>query len=248
LGFSFDIEWNTIDMIAMVASWAVFLFWIMTMYKKDEPENRPKKRKIVVIVLAGLFSFSVDLSAFGEIISFAVLPIGVWIVYAVLNLRGRWEVYRKYAWSGFAANYLFLIITLFAAFISSLLYPDGEIETYVDNVSEAELIMIHPSAIESELNVEQFEEAISGFEPEYTDVDGWYVEVMEQEQNLEPNERNQIEEKFPYLITGIKSKEGYSVHVYVEADGKGMLVNTSEDQYYYRSESAFFLKEGVNEE
>lgn len=244
----FEFEWNTIEMVCTATAWAILCFWIIHMYKKHDPEKRPKKRKIVVIFLVGLFSVSIDLPVFGEMISIAILPIGLAVAYTVLNRSRRWEVYSRYAWSGFAANYLFMVTTLVAAFLSSQLYPEGEIETYLDDVSGAELITIHPSAKESEFNAEQFEEDVSGFELEDADVIGWYEEVMEQEQDLETNERNQIKEKFPYLITGIESKEGDSVPVYLEADGKGMLLNTKENQYYYRSESASFLKEGVSEE
>ncbi|MFB1082631.1 hypothetical protein [Jeotgalibacillus sp. JSM ZJ347] len=236
------------EFFTALAAWTILAFWLISLYQKHDPEERPATRKMLLIVLIGLFSFSIDFPAFGEMISLAILPIGVGVAYLVLKRRGRWEVYNRYAWSGFFANYLFLSASLLTIFISSQFYPEGEIETYLDDVFGAELFVIHPSAEGGKLNVEQFAEDITGFEAEYDDVIGWYDDAMEQKYASEPDEQEQVEEKFPYLITGIEAKEGYGVQVYLEADGKGMLVTTADNQYYYRSESASFFEEGVSEE
>lgn len=241
-------DWNLINSLTTIVAWLILGFVIFRTYQKQDEEERPKLIKIFFIVMFGLFSFSINLPAFGELVSVAVLPIGVWLTLAFTEKSGRWQNYRKYSWIGFLANYLFLAGTLVGIFISSVIYPEGEIETYLDEVSEAELIAIHPSATEGVLNAEQFQEDISSFEPEYADIIKWFDDAMVQKQSLEPDGTGQIEEKFPYIIIGTESKEGKRVQVYLEADGKGLLVTTDEHQYYYRSPSATFLTKGVDEE
>ncbi|KIL51487.1 hypothetical protein KP77_09990 [Jeotgalibacillus alimentarius] len=248
MNVNLNIDWNIISIISTIIAWVVLVVLVIRTYRKQDEEERPKLLKILLVVLIGLFSFSINIPVFGELVSFAVLPLGVWLLIAFTNKNDRWHVYRKYAWIGFFANYLFLAATLTGLLISSVIYPEDEIDTYLHDVTEASFIKVHPSAPEAEFNLAQFEKDISSFESSYADVIGWYDSVTEQEQVLEPDQTSQIEERFPFLITGIESKEGNSIHVFVESDGKGILITTSEQQFYFRSDTASFLEKRVNEE
>ncbi len=62
--------------------------------------------------------------------------------------------------------------------------------------------------------------------------DDWYEETF---LNVEDYEKK---EQFPYLLVDYKSKWGSGLEsmIYVEGDGKGILISTADQQYYYRSE------------
>lgn len=55
---------------------------------------------------------------------------------------------------------------------------------------------------------------------------------------------NHREARFPYVLTGIETKwgSGKSPIIYLEKDGKGILISMEDKQLYFRS-SAPFLKE-----
>jgi hypothetical protein len=78
---------------------------------------------------------------------------------------------------------------------------------------------------------------------EDSDVILWYEEIREQ---IWPEEESEepvnVQEKFPYLLTGVKTKTREMMQVYVEQDGKGLLITTKSNQYYFRSNTASFLE------
>ena len=203
----------------------------------------------MIAVLIGLFSFSFNFPLFEEVLSLAILPLGVWILYGVLKGKERWGAYRKYAWLGFLGNYIFLGASILAIGLSGVLYPKDEVGTYLADVSKVELVPIHPSGREVDLNVAKLEESLFSFERERSNVIQWYEEIREQIWPAEENKKpEKVQEKFPYLLTGVKAKAGKKVQVYMESDGKGLLVTTEDRQYYFRSNTASFLKERRNEE
>jgi hypothetical protein len=68
----------------------------------------------------------------------------------------------------------------------------------------------------------------------------WYYEAAV---DVETKDR---EERFPYQIIGTKAKWGSGINtiIYVEDDGKGLLIWTPKKQYYYRTDTS--LIEGGN--
>lgn len=239
-----DFEWNIIQVVCTILAWGLLAFLGWRIYRSQHVDKQPQLWKIIIIVFIGIFSFSINLPLFEEILSLAILPLGVWISYGVLKGKGRWLTYRKYAWLGFAGNYFFLGATILAIGISGILYPKNEVETYLADVSEVELLSIHPSGKEVNISVPKLEESLSSFKWERSNVIQWHDEMIEQKWSAEENkEQEKVQEKFPYLLTNVKAKAGQKVRVYVESDGKGLLVTIKDRQFYFRSNSASFLNE-----
>ncbi|TYS67473.1 hypothetical protein FZC76_12865 [Sutcliffiella horikoshii] len=216
-------------------------------YRLQNEEKRPRIWKIIIAVLLGLFSFSFTFPLFNEPYSIAILPLGVWILYGLLNRKDRWEAYRKYAWTGFVGNYIFLVTALLAIGLAAVFYPEDEVRTYLTDVSEVELLVTHPSGEDVTINEEKFDDSLSTFKYESSNVIQWYEEIREQKwPEAESEVPVEIQEKFPYLLTGVKTKTGEKIQVYVEHDGKGLLVTTKKKQHYYKSKTASFLEERGN--
>ncbi|MCV9888013.1 hypothetical protein [Metabacillus halosaccharovorans] len=246
---NWDFELNTIELACTILAWMVLAFWLWRIYNAQHIEERPDLWKVIFTVFIGLFSFSLTLPLFDEVLSLAVLPLGVWILYGILKRYERWQAYRKYAWIGFLGNYIFFGAAILAIGLSGLVYPKDSIETYLADVSNVELIPIHPSGKKVDLNITKLQESLVTFEHEQSNVVQWYEEIREQKWPTEENkEPGKAQEKFPYLLTGVKAKAGEHVQVYVELDGKGLLVTTEDRQYYFRSNTASFLKERGSEE
>jgi len=249
LEINWDFELNTIGLACTILAWMVLAFWLWRTYNAQHIEERPDLWKVMITVFIGLFSFSLNLPLFDEVLSLAVLPLGVWILYGILKRNERWQAYRKYAWIGFLGNYIFFGAAILAIGLSGLVYPKDSIDTYLADVSNVELIPIHPSGKKVDLNITKLQESLVTFEHEQSNVVQWYEEIREQKWPTEENkEPEKAQEKFPYLLTGVKAKAGINVQVYIEFDGKGLLVTTEDRQNYFRSNTASFLKERGSEE
>ncbi|MFA9455166.1 hypothetical protein ACERJO_00150 [Halalkalibacter sp. AB-rgal2] len=246
---NWNFEMNMIGIASTLLAWVFIAILIRSTYNAQNTEERPKLWKIIVAVLIGLFSFSINLTLFSEVYSIAILPLGVWILYGVLQGKKRWEAYRKYAWIGFLGNYIFLGTAILAILLTGLLYPKDDVKTYFADMSEAELLAIHSSGKEVDMNVTQLEDSLVSFAREHLDAVQWYEEIRKQKWPSEEyiNPEN-VQEKFPYLLTGVRAKAGKEVRIYVESDGKGLLITTKDHQYYFRSDTASFLEERGNEE
>ncbi|MGD6792033.1 hypothetical protein [Sutcliffiella horikoshii] len=249
LTINFGYTENIMELLCILLAWVIIAVLVIRIYLGQDAEERPKLWKIIIAVLLGLFSFTFTFPLFNEPLSIAILPLGVWILYGILKRKGRWEAYRKYAWTGFGGNFIFLSTAILAIGLAGGFYPDDEVRTYLTDVSEVELLITHPSGEEVKINEEKFVESLSTFKYERSNVIQWFEEIREQiwpeEESEEPVE---IQEKFPYLLIGVKTKTGDKIRVYVEQDGKGLLVTTKEKQHYYRSKTASFLEEGGNAE
>lgn len=210
-------------------------------YRKQEV--RPKVWKLVIVILVALFSFSFDWIQNGMKLRFAILPLGVWLLYWVCKGReGRWQRYRKFAWLGFWSNYMILAATLLAMPLHSVIYPKDNPATYVSNVRHAKVIAIHPSASsEVSLDVDSLKQQLSSMESSPILSDQWYLNIITSVQA-----GMEVQEKFPYMLTGVQPKwgSGLSSVMYVEDDGKGLLITLHDQQLYYRVENSL-LEEAI---
>jgi len=206
---------------------------IYLIYKKQK--EKPKKLKVLIVCLIGLFMFSINISFKESLIKIPILPLGVWILYFILSSKGnqeKWNRYRPFAWFGFFANFIFLLSSLFTPIVNEWIYPEHNITTYISN-HNASIVISHPSAKPATLNKEKLYSQFASMkeEPIYSDV--WYDESFK-------NTDNNVE-RFPYVLTGTTPKKGSGIKsiIYVERDGNGLLITCQSKQYYFRSEKSF---------
>ncbi|OAT80012.1 hypothetical protein A6P54_14895 [Bacillus sp. MKU004] len=239
--FNFDFAGDAVSVALDVLAWLVIGLLAVRLYRKQQA--KPRVWKVVVAILAGVFAFSIDWEMEGTMMRFPVLPLGVWILYAVLNrVEDRWDYYRRFAWLGFAGNFIFLAASLLSFLLYSAVYPQGELATHVADAEKASLITTHPSGDGGvTLDHRKFTDQLSSAKKEKVDGGGWYEEMFQESDG----ERNR-NERFPYQMTGVSSKWGSGMKpiIYVEEDGKGILVSTSRNQYYYRLDDSV-LKGGA---
>lgn len=230
-------SWNVVDAAAGLLGWLVVLGLIIRQRRKQE--TRRPIWKILLVTLAGFFSLSIKISLFGQIVNVALLPLGLWVAYLFLRNRS-WKDYRKFTWVGFAANYLFLVTALLAGFLHSSLYQPNAPSTYLAHLEKAKIVAIHPSAREANFERDLFLSSLA--EVKVSDMSGtldWY-----HESKLEDGTQYQ-KERFPYSLLGAKARWGSGLHatVYLEDDGKGLLLATKDRYYYYRSEKPMLRME-----
>ncbi|KSU61781.1 hypothetical protein AS034_13170 [[Bacillus] enclensis] len=239
--FNLDFTGDAVSVALDVLAWLVIGLLAVRLYRKQQA--KPRVWKVVVAILAGVFAFSIDWEMEGTMMRFPVLPLGVWILYAVLNrVEDRWDNYRRFAWLGFAGNFIFLAASLLSILLYSAVYPEGDLSTHIADTDEASIIATHPSgAGDAALDRGKFADQLASAEQERVDSDGWYEEMFQESDG----ERNR-NERFPYQMTGVSSKwgSGKKPIIYVEEDGKGILVSTSRNQYYYRLDDSV-LKGGA---
>ena len=249
LTINFGYAENIIELLCILLAWVIIAVLVVRIYLRQDEKERPKLWKILIAVLLGLFSFTFTFIFFNEPFSIAILPLGVWILYGILKRKGRWRAYQKYAWTGFGGNFIFLSMALLAIGLTAVFYPTDEVRTYLTDVSNVDLLVTHPSGGEMKINEEKLDDSLSTFKYERSNVIQWFEEIREQIWlNEESEEQNEIQEKFPYLLTGVKTKTGENIQVYVEQNGKGLLVTTKKNQHYFRSKTATFLEERENAE
>lgn len=234
--FNLNIDLNGLETIFVLLGWGIVFFLFYRIYKNQEKQARPKLWKGILLILIGLFSFSFPLTFFQRPISIAILPLGVWILYALR--KGKWEIYRKYAWLGFAANYIFLATTLVGILLHGIIYPKDQPATFINEAENASLHIIHPSAQKAVLNNAALEQALESMKEKEIDSHRLYNSIVLEEDEVE---------QFPYMLAGTKSQigSGFATQIFVERDGKGVLITTNEQrQYYFRSEQPFLKMEG----
>ncbi|MFD1357003.1 hypothetical protein ACFQ4X_03755 [Fictibacillus halophilus] len=198
-------------------------------YKKQD--EKPKKWKAIIVIIVGLFSFSFHLNLFDTFVKIPILPLGVWILYFIYrNKIEKWVRYRRFVWLGFFANFIFLASSFLSIPIQNALYPENEITTYLADVEEAHLVNIHPSGGEKTLNKKMLKNQLNTMKKEPIPSEDWYYNSVVE---IEPKDRK---ERFPYQLTGTKTKWGSGTNaiIYVQEDGKGLLVLTQNKQHFYR--------------
>ncbi|MFP3916453.1 hypothetical protein U5N28_01480 [Lysinibacillus telephonicus] len=225
---------STFDVVATVfniIAWSGILFWVYRVYKKQI--IKPEIWKMLIVMIVGLFSFSIKFNLFQSIINIPILPLGVWILYFILKRREEsWQKYRSFAWVGFWANFIFLAATLLTLPIHYLIYPNDKLSTYISNIEHAAIVTIHPSGNGQPLVKDDLLNQLETMEKQKINSSEWYQDIVI---NSDTNERN---ERFPYQLVGTFPKWGSGLHsiIYIEEDGKGILVSTPKEQLYFRSE------------
>lgn len=229
---------NIIEIVTSIMGWIIIGILAFRIYKAQL--EKPKAWKIIVVILVGLFSFSINWNVFNTLVQIAILPLGVWILYVFLKRKdGRWKKYRRFAWLGFWANFILLSMALIAIPINHLVYPKDQPLTYVANVENVSIVVIHPSANEHMLVKENLQKQIHNLKPKTFFSDEWYTETYMEA------ESSQRKERFPYLLINTLPKwgSGLAATIYIEKDGKGLLIATLNKQYYFHSDE-LLIEEG----
>src|SRR5690606_41578342 len=100
--------------------------------------------------------------------------------------------------------------------------------------------LIHPSAEQSVfIDISQLEEQLAHMMEVKIDSQGWYLDIHDRKIN-----EQEVVEKFPYMIVDVKGRwgSGYYSLIYVEHDGKGILITSNKNKYYYRFEQSIVMK------
>lgn len=235
---NFDFSINAIAVLIGILAWSVIGYFAYRIYYKQM--EKPKVWKIIIVMIIGLFSFSINWSMFDTMIKIPILPLGLWILYFVLKGKGeRWQTYRSFAWLGFLANFIFLLSTLVAVPVHHAIYNENDLFTYISTVENASINPIHPSAENLTLNKGRLLEKLHEMKQETIYSDQWYEETY---MNAESTNRK---ERFPYQLIGTSPKwgSGFQTIIYLEENGKGILLSTPKKQLYFRSEISL-IEEG----
>ena len=223
-------NFNLIEIVTVILGWLIIAFFAYRIYQKQIV--KPKVWKIPLLILVGLISFSIDLGMFDIILKLPILPLGVWILYFVFKGKDeRWQTCRSFAWLGFGANFIFIASTLITIPIHHVIYPKDELSVYISNIENASIINTHPSAKDRSLNKDSLQNQLDTMRQEVIYSQQWYRETYI---DIESNKRN---ERFPYQVIGTSSKWGSGLQtlIYIEDDGKGILLSTPKKQLYFRS-------------
>ncbi|MFF2886198.1 hypothetical protein [Paenibacillus sp. NPDC057967] len=221
---------NVILIMATILGWGVVFYLILRQYKKMK--EKPVLWKMLFASLVGIFSTSGNFIILATPVKIAFLPLGVWLLYFFLR-NGSWNTYRKFAWIGFLSNYTFLGTTLLAIMLHQAVYDQSNPSTYLANTEKAQIVSIHPSASDVNWDYIVFENRMHTLELKQSqNTLNWYYDS-----NV-VSEVNYGNERFPYALIGAKSSwgSGYDTSVYLEFDGRGVLIQTPERHYYFRSE------------
>lgn len=219
---------NIIDLITTVVAWCAIIALCMYLYKKSD--QKPKVWKVILVILISLFSFSVS---FNPGFKLPVLPLGVWLLYWYFHRKmERWQVYRKFAWLGFGANFIFLTFSLIQNPLHHAIYPQNLLSTYISNTENVSITAIHSSGTSTSIDKSLLHKQVPAAKRKPIDAMKWYNQIVMSKLD---------DERFPYIIDGTKPKWGSGIKsvVYLEKDGKGLLVTTSGKQLY------FYLKNSI---
>lgn len=234
------LQGNVLAILFTLIVWAIIIYFILRIYKKENVIV--PIWKILIAYYIGAFTLSLPLHLFGASVELAILPLGAWLSYAILNRRGSWQIYRKYVWLGFFSTYFYVVAFFIEHPLHMLLYKQDDLITYVSNVSEAQIYSVHPLGNQDAFLIDSAEDQLQNFTLNNLFNDEWYEEMY-----LNGNEQKR--ERFPYLLYDTKSKwgSGYKPTVYIEQDGKGILVTLQNDQYYFSSEQSILSEVATDE-
>lgn len=221
------------SMILSIFSYLVIGLLFCVVYKKQQ--SPPKIWKGILITFIGVFSFSISLNLPSGVAKVAILPLGVIFLYWFLRRKDngeRWLPYRRFAWLGFWANFIFLAFSFLNTPLDHLMFPKNQPSTYMNNVEEASLMFTHPAAKAVIVNKEMLQNQMNNMKLKKIIIDTWFNDI---------NEENGYKERFPYVLTGALPAKGSGLEtvIYVEDDGKGFLItNNRGNQVYFRAEES----------
>lgn len=233
MNLNIDFPIDVVEILISIVVWSIIIIWIYLTFKKKQAKL--KIWMVIIFTFVGILSFSINFSLLGNFFKFPVLPLGVWILngWYFKSKKDTWTNYREFAWIGFFSNFFFLLSSLLSSIIHGTVYPKDELSTYVSNVEKASIIEIHPSGNYQTINVIKLQNQIEWMEKTEIYSDKWYEETWQGE--------TPKYERFPYQLLGISPKWGSGIRtiIYIEKDGKGILIDTPQKQVYFRSEEAF---------
>ncbi|WP_413374951.1 hypothetical protein [Alkalihalobacillus sp. 1P02AB] len=223
--------------------WSLFLIVLVSIYRRDEAVH--SLWRVLLVGYIGLFSYDFSFQINEIQYTAPILPLGVFIL--VLFLRKRengWAKYKKYAWIGFAFNFLFFMTDIVERPLHNSLYDIYDLETLITNVDDVTVFTIHPSGEKVHFDPESF--YYDSFIIETFNSITWYDQI--QMNNDKPIELIDRVEKFPYMMVGVESKKGsgFTPIVYIEEDSLGLLIQVGEEHLYFRTNDVF-LEWGTDE-
>lgn len=139
------------------------------------------------------------------------------------------------------SNYLFLVGTLLIIPLYSFLYDKNDILTYIAHSDNIEILSIHPSANDNIAVRASILEQVKAAKEQPVNID-WYYESV-------GDDRVEVE-RFPYILANIAPKWGSQAKatIYVEKDGKGLLIASPTKHLYYRLDESILQEVTTNEE
>ncbi|WP_175987221.1 hypothetical protein [Bacillus sp. Marseille-Q1617] len=240
--FDFNYAADAVSVGMNLAAWVLIGLAAFRIYKRQQV--KPKVWKIAVVIVAGLISFSINWELKGTLVKIPILPLGVWGLYGILKRKeDRWDHYRSFAWLGFAGNFVFLAAALISIPFYAMVYPPHDASTHIADAGDASIAHTHPSGEEGVvLDKGRLVDQLTSMKQEKVVSDVWYEEMYHQSDGY----RNK-NERFPYQLLGTSPKWGSGMYpvIYVERDGRGILITTSRDQLYFRSNDSILMKEEV---
>ena len=231
---------NLVEVVVYSFCWLLIFVIGFKLYKKQE--IKPSIWKVFIIYLVGKFAFSFKYQLEQQTINFALIPLGVIAIYLLFSKRPKFNTYLKFAWFGFFSNYLFLIGTLLIIPLYSFLYDKNDIHTYMSHSENVEILSVHPSADNNiAVRTSIFEQVETAKKQPLMNME-WYYESV-------GDDRVEVE-RFPYLLANVEPKWGSNVTatIYVEKDGKGLLIASPTKHLYYRLDEPILQEVTANEE
>lgn len=228
---------NVVAVIGLLLGWLILLALVWQKYRRAV--EKPRLWRALIVFFISIIAFSIQMTIGGTTAKFAVLPLGVWVVYLV-TAKTTWKQYRAIAWIGFLANYIFMASHLAAYYSHEVIYPKREVATYIANVDSAGIVSVHPSAPEAVFDRSLFQSKLSSLRPEEMNLSmDWFYES-----------RDSGHERFPYALIGVEPRWGSGIHaeIFIQSDGKGLLVSRGDQYYYYVSEESLLEIGGRTDE
>ncbi|MDM5219334.1 hypothetical protein QUF86_00590 [Peribacillus sp. NJ11] len=230
------------SLILIALSYMLIAIAFAIIYRRQE--DSPKVWKASVVLVLGMIAFNFTFNLSDEVVSVPIVPLGVALLSWLLRRKGnegRWQRFRRFAWLGFLSNFIFLTASLLAMPLDGIIYPKSETTTYMMDVNKASLIATHSNSKEVTLNKEELQRQMNKMKQKKIESESWYYGI---------NEESGYKETFPYILTGSVPKKGSGLEtlIFIEEDGKGLLITPNKGhQVYFRLEESI-LTGGVLEE